>query len=129
VTERFFLDRSLGGKTIARLMRDEGWDVVTMQEHYGRPAERLDDVTWIMEMTERGFVLFASDHRILRNPLEQRAIEACRARVFVLPLGSLTGAEMVDRFTRHKALIESKCLNQGPAGYVVYPTYVSRVFP
>lgn len=111
-------------------MREAGWDVTTMQEHYGKQrAQRVPDVDWITELAAAGFALLASDHRILVNPVERAAIERAEARVFVLPTGALTAAEMVSRFTRHKRNIERKSELSGAGGYVVYENYVSHVYP
>lgn len=36
---RFFLDRSLGRKAVPEALRADGWDVITLAEHYGIPAD------------------------------------------------------------------------------------------
>ena len=36
---RFFLDRSLGRKAVPEGLRMDGWDIVTLAEHYGVPAD------------------------------------------------------------------------------------------
>jgi hypothetical protein len=40
----FFIDRSLGGKIVARLLRADGWDIVTMREFYGRAGDRMSEL-------------------------------------------------------------------------------------
>lgn len=37
---KFFLDRSLGRKAVPELLRANGWDLVTLAEHYGVPADQ-----------------------------------------------------------------------------------------
>ncbi len=101
-----------------------------MHEYYGKSrAQRVEDVEWIREMTEQGFALLSADHRILVNPLEQEAVSAAGARAFVLPNGNMTGAEQAARFERHRANIDAKASVPGPAGFVVYENYLSRVYP
>jgi hypothetical protein len=34
---RLFIDRSLGRIAVPRLLRADGWDVITLSEHYGMP--------------------------------------------------------------------------------------------
>jgi hypothetical protein len=47
---RFFLDRSLGRKAVPEVLRADGWDVITLAEHYGMPAdEQVADTDWIKE--------------------------------------------------------------------------------
>ncbi len=33
---RFFLDRNLGRKAVPEALRADGWDVITLAEHYGQ---------------------------------------------------------------------------------------------
>jgi hypothetical protein len=127
---RFFLDRSLGGKKVPASLREAGWDIVTMRERYGNAvAQRLDDVTWITEMSAEGFVLLTADSRIVRNELEAVAILEANAVVFMLPTGNLTGEEMAARFLHHQDAIEREATSSGPAGFAVYANRLSRVFP
>ena len=44
---RFFLDRSLGRKAVPEALRADGWDLITLAEHYGMPADEqvADTVT------------------------------------------------------------------------------------
>lgn len=36
---KYFLDRSLGRKAVPEALRADDWDVITLAEHYGMPAE------------------------------------------------------------------------------------------
>jgi hypothetical protein len=36
---RFFLDRSLGRRAVPEALRADGWDLITLAEHYGMPAD------------------------------------------------------------------------------------------
>ena len=47
---RFFIDRSLGRKAVPEALRSSGWQLITLAEHYGMPAdERVADTEWIQE--------------------------------------------------------------------------------
>lgn len=44
----FFVDRSLGGVTVPILLREAGWELTTLAEHYGiRAGEGIDDIDWL----------------------------------------------------------------------------------
>ncbi|MFI9553033.1 PIN-like domain-containing protein [Nonomuraea endophytica] len=52
---RFFVDRSLGRVAVPGLLRAAGWDLITLAEHYGVPAdEAVSDTCWIEESARRG---------------------------------------------------------------------------
>lgn len=62
---RFFLDRSLGRKAVPEGLRMDGWDIVTLAEHYGVPAdEQVADVDWIEEAARQGWPILMKDKRI-----------------------------------------------------------------
>lgn len=55
---RFFLDRSLGRKAVPEALRADGWDVITLAEHYGIPAdEQVADTAWITALYFRDFCI------------------------------------------------------------------------
>jgi hypothetical protein len=83
---RFFLDRSLGRKAVPEALRADGWDVITLAEHYGTPAdEQVADVAWIEEAAQRGWPILMKDKRIRYRPAEIAAVTEHRARCFVIP--------------------------------------------
>lgn len=72
---RFFLDRSLGRKAVPETLRTDGWDFVTLAEHYGIPADQqVADTTWIQEAAERGRPILMKDKRIRYRPAEISAV-------------------------------------------------------
>lgn len=130
VPDRFFLDRSLGGKIVPGALRAAGWQVVTIAEMYGKtPAQHVLDPQWIRDATAAGLALLTADRKTLSNPLELEAIEQSGAVLFTLPTGSLTGPQRASRLIRHEHVIHRRASERGPAGYVVYDGIVSRVFP
>lgn len=61
---RFFIDRSLGRIAVPRLLRADGWDVITLSEHYGIPAdESVADAEWIREAASRNWPILMKDKR------------------------------------------------------------------
>lgn len=68
---RFFLDRSLGRKAVPEALRADGWDVITLAEHYGIPAdENVADTEWIEEATQHGWAILMKDKRIRHRQAE-----------------------------------------------------------
>jgi hypothetical protein len=62
---KFFLDRSLGRVAIPALLRADGWELVTLAEHYGVPEdERIADTEWIQDAAEHGWPILMKDKRI-----------------------------------------------------------------
>jgi PIN like domain len=69
---RFFVDRSLGRKAVPEALRADGWDIVTLAEHYGVPAdEQVADTDWIEEAAKQGWPILMKDKRI-RHRREKR---------------------------------------------------------
>jgi hypothetical protein len=62
---RFFLDRSLGRNAVPTALCTDDWDVITLAEHYGVPAdEQVADVDWIEEAARQGWPILMKDKRI-----------------------------------------------------------------
>jgi hypothetical protein len=102
---RFFLDRSLGRKAVPEALREDGWDVVTLAEYYGVPADQhVADSAWIQEAAEQGWPILMKDKRIRYRPAEIGAVIAHKARCFVVTRGDLPSAEMASRFITNKNL-------------------------
>jgi PIN like domain len=71
-------------------LRADGWDVVTLGEHYGVPAdEQVADVDWIEEAAKRGWLILMKDKRIRHRQAEIDAVIAHKARCFVITRGDL----------------------------------------
>ncbi|WP_409048607.1 hypothetical protein AB2L57_09275 [Microbacterium sp. HA-8] len=88
------------------MLRDEGWDAVTLAEHFGDTrAQRMADEEWIGEGTLAGFVLIAKDHRVATRPLQARAIYMHDARVFAFARGDVTADEMAGLCLAHAEAI------------------------
>jgi hypothetical protein len=127
---RFFLDRSLGRKAVPEALRANGWDVVTLAEHYGMPAdEQVADTEWIEEAAKRGWPILMKDKRIRHRQAEIDAVVAHAARCFVITRGDLPSDEMVARFTANKAAIHGAAARPGPYIFSVQIDRLSRLYP
>jgi hypothetical protein len=92
---RFFLDRSLGRKAVPEALRADGWDVITLAEHYGMPAdEQVADTDWIKEAAKHGWPVLMKDKRIRHRPAEIAAVTEHKARCFVITRGGLPSPDM-----------------------------------
>lgn len=123
-----FVDRSLGRIEVPRLLRAGGVELVTLAEHYGRPAdEAVEDPTWISEASGRGWVLFMKDARIRRRPAEKQAIVESQARCFCLSDGNLPFAAMAARYLTNWTRIVEASAQQGPYLYSVRAGEIARL--
>jgi PIN like domain len=59
----FFFDRSLGKASAAHL-RNHGWIVHLIADHYDGDAEDVADEEWIAEGCSRGWLLLTKDKKI-----------------------------------------------------------------
>lgn len=127
---RFFVDRSLGRKALPEALRSSGWQLITLAEHYGIPAdERVADTDWIQEAAKRGWPILMKDKRIRHRPAEINAVVAHKARCFVITRGDLPSAEMVNRFVANKTAILTVAAGPGPYIYSVQTDRLSRLYP
>lgn len=78
----FFLDRNLGSKQLAEVLRREGFLIRVHDEHF-RPDE-ADDV-WLAVCGQRSWIAITPDRRILKEPVSMRAIGENKGRVLFLP--------------------------------------------
>jgi hypothetical protein len=96
-----FLDRSLGRKRVAALLRVEGLRVVTLAEHFGVPRDAtVTDVEWLEVVGGRGWVALMKDNRIRYNAAERAALRTHAVRCFVITNAQLTADAMAERFIR-----------------------------
>lgn len=72
-------------------MRSAGALVEAHVDHFAINAR---DTEWLPEVARRGWVVITKDWGLSSNLLEQKAIAAANARVFVLASGNYTGAQM-----------------------------------
>ena len=127
---RFFLDRSLGRRAVPEALRADGWDLTTLAEHYGMPAdEQVADTEWIEEAAKRGWPILMKDKRIRHRQAEIAAVVGHKARCFVITRGDLPSADMTLRFVANKAAILAEAAQSGPYIYSVQTDRISRLYP
>jgi predicted nuclease of predicted toxin-antitoxin system len=100
----FFIDRCLGSKRIAQVLRDAGLTVATHEEHFEPDAL---DVDWLPDVGDRGWVVLTKDANISKNQLERMAVTRSEVRMFILASQNLSGAEMAEIFQRVAVTLQS----------------------
>ena len=127
---KFFIDRSLGRIAVPAGLRDDGWDVVTLAEHYGIPRdEQVADTEWIADAASRGWPILMKDKRIRYRRAEVEAVAKHKARCFVITRGDLTSAEMLSRFITNKRAIFRAAIKAGPCIYSVQQDRLDQLYP
>jgi hypothetical protein len=127
---KFFVDRSLGRRAVPEALRADGWDIITLAEHYGVPAdEQVTDTEWIKEAAKQGWPILMKDKRIRHRQAEIDTVIEHKARCFVIANGELPAAEMSNRFITHKAAIYAVTGELGPYIYSVRTDRISILYP
>jgi hypothetical protein len=122
------LDRCLGRIQVPYLLRAAGLRLVTLTEHYGRPAdESVADVTWLEEAERQRWAVLMKDERIRRRPAEKATLIRAAVRCFVITRGDLLAEQMAQRFLVNLAAIERACAEPGPFVYAVHQTRLERL--
>jgi hypothetical protein len=115
---------------VPQALRAAGWDVVTLAEHYGIPAdEQVADTEWIEEAARHGWPILMKDKRIRHRRAEIDAVVSHQARCFVITRGDLRSADMVARIIVNQAAILSAASQSGPYIYAVQMDRLSRLYP
>jgi hypothetical protein len=79
--------------------------------------KRIEDVRWIPEITQWGWIILAKDSFKLKH--ERREITRCGARVFSLPNANMKTEQMLERFLINEERILSHAGAGGPCHYSV----------
>jgi predicted nuclease of predicted toxin-antitoxin system len=93
----FFIDRCLGGRCIAEVLRSSGITVEIHDEHFDKGAQ---DVEWISEVGQRGWIVLTKDKRISKNHLERLAVASAGIKMFILASQGLSGSDMAEIFLK-----------------------------
>lgn len=113
-----------------RPRRTNGWDVITLAEHYGIPADgQVADTEWIEEAAKRGWPILMKDKRIRHRQAEISAVIEHGARCFVITRGDLPSSEMAYRFVANRAAILVAVAEPGPYIFSVQADRLSRLYP
>jgi PIN domain-containing protein len=112
---RLFLDRSTNGRRFIDGIRRLVDDVETIGDRYGvRPAEDIKDPRWIADATAAGRILLGADKRILRSPVERRAVCRADARYIVFGSGNLSDSQLLKLFEQNLPAIHLLTSVPGP---------------
>lgn len=116
----FFVDRSLGAVQVPQLLRDAGWTLTTLTEHYGKPAdEAVADVDWLSVCGEQGWPVLMKDDKIRYRTAEREALIQAGVTAFCLASGNLRSADMAEIFIRHQGVVWAKAAGGGAAIWVL----------
>jgi PIN like domain len=127
---KFFIDRSLGRVAVPAGLREDGWEVVTLAEHYGMPRdEEVADTEWIADAASRGWPILMKDKRIRHRRAEIEAVATNKAKCFVITRGDLTSADMVRRLVTNKQAIFRAIVTSGPYIYSVQQDRLDQLYP
>jgi predicted nuclease of predicted toxin-antitoxin system len=109
----FFLDRSLG-KITASSLREAGYVIHLIADHYPDDASDVPDEEWIAEGCSNGWALLTKDKRIRYRAEELEALQ--EGHLFCLASGNLNISEMTQAFLKALPRIES-ATREEPAGF------------
>lgn len=123
-----FVDRSLGAVQVPKLLREAGFVLTTMREHYGeQQAQRVQDVEWIALAAERDWITFHKDDHIRRNSLERQTVIDVSGRMFCIANAEITAADAAQRYISNFRAIAAAAQNPGPFVYTVHPRRIERL--
>ena len=91
----FFIDRSLGIDPIRAELVNAGLVVEIHDDHFARDEA---DTVWLQSAGDERWVVLTKDQKLRYRPLELRALQESKARVFVLTAGNLRGTEIAAVF-------------------------------
>ena len=128
--QTYFVDRSLGRVTFPSILRDAGWKLVTLAEHYGVPTDQdIADTQWIADAAQRGWPILMKDKRIRYRPAEIGAVAEHGAKCFVATRGDLASHAYAERFIANQKTIAKAAGMAGPYIYAVHADRIERMYP
>lgn len=99
-----------------------------MREHYGEDVgQRVDDVEWLIEIVERGWIGFCKDSSIKRNEAERRTVTERDAQLFVIANANIGAAAAAQSFLNNLPAIEQAAEQSGAFIYSVQPNRIVRL--
>jgi hypothetical protein len=123
----FFLDRSLG-KTTASKLREAGYVVHLIADHYPNDADEVPDEHWIAEGSARGWVLLTKDKRIRYRAAELEALQ--EGHLFCLISGTMDIAAMTEALLAALPRIQRVILDEDGGFWHIYRDgAIKRMWP
>ena len=89
----FFIDRSVGKKSVAEPLREAGLTVELHDDHFPQNAH---DEQWLTEVGKRGWFVITRDDRIRYRRLEAEAVRNAKVGLFVVVSKNLTGPQTAE---------------------------------
>ena len=125
----FFFDNNLAPRT-ARALRELGYDVIHIREHFSDDGSIPDEV-WMRECAKQGWVAISHDKAILAKPHLRAALLACGLVIFFLKksLNALDPREMMIAFLKAWPEIESASEKARPGKRWFFVTANGKVEP
>ena len=111
----FFVDRSLGRIRVPGRLRAAGWELTTLAEHYGIPAdEDIPDIEWLTLAGTQGWAVLMKDDRIRRRPAELAALTSSGVHAFCIANANLDTDHQVEILLDHQSQVFQRCTQPGP---------------
>lgn len=92
-TAVFFIDRSVGKKTVATPLREAGLKVEVHDDHFPQDAADQD---WLPVVGEKRWYVITRDQRIKYRRLEADAVRTAKVGMFVVVSKNLTGQQTAE---------------------------------
>jgi hypothetical protein len=89
----FFIDRSVGKKSVAGPLRNAGLTVELHDDHF--PQDALDE-EWLTEVGRRRWCVITRDDRIRYRRIEAAAVRSAKVAMFVIVSKNLTGPQTAE---------------------------------
>lgn len=91
----YFLDRRLGSKVVAEILRKAGATVEVHADHFKHDCP---DEDWLTAVGPKGWIVLTKDKWIKRRELERKALEEAHVAAFVLAAKDLKGEQIGEAF-------------------------------
>jgi predicted nuclease of predicted toxin-antitoxin system len=103
-----FLDRNLGRKVVADVLREAGFPVVAHDEKF---APDTPDEEWLDVVGKQGWIVISRDRQIRRRPNELDALRRAKVRAVFVTGGNLSGHALAELVRSSGAKIQNHALS------------------
>lgn len=107
----FFVDRSLGRKKVADVLRAAGEVVEIHDDHFGQDVE---DVVWLENAGTRGWVVLTKDKNVSHRITEIEALFDADVATFILTSSDITGEMAAQAFVTALPAIKELLASSAP---------------
>ncbi len=111
-TPIFFLDEGLAGNKIPAILKDAGFLVKRLIDHFPKGTP---DTKWLSEVGKHGWVVLTKDAKIRKNPHELQTLIESKVAAFILTSAELTGEEIGEIIIKaHEKMLDFLSKNSRP---------------